>query len=93
MTQEEAKNPGAKFLLGQKNMDCTYQGFSVSDGIMKGTINCAMPGVPGRTVMKVDGKYSPVAYDMNMDMDVAIPGGAKMMVKARTIGRRTGECT
>jgi hypothetical protein len=43
--------------------------------------------------MKMQGKYSPVAYDMDMDMDVAMAGGIKMTMKARTTGRRTGECS
>jgi hypothetical protein len=30
---------------------------------------------------------------MNMDMNVSMPGGMKMNVKAKTTGRRTGECT
>ncbi len=93
VTPEQAAKPSANFLTGQKDSDCTYQDFSIDDGRMTGTMSCAVPGMPGRTVMKMDGKYSPVAYDMNMEMDVAIPGGAKMKVKARTTGRRTGDCT
>jgi hypothetical protein len=93
VTPEQAEKPSANFLAGQKDSDCTYQDFSMNDGRMTGTMSCTVPGMPGKTVMKMDGKYSPVAYDMNMDMDVAMPGGAKMNVKARTTGRRTGECT
>ena len=93
VTPEQAEKPSANFLAGQKDSDCTYQDFSMNDGRMTGTMSCTVPGMPGKTVMKMDGKYSPVAYDMNMDMQVAMPGGAKMNVKARTTGRRTGECT
>ena len=93
VTPEQAEKPSANFLAGQKDSDCTYQDFSMSDGRMTGTMNCSIPGMPGKTVMKMDGKYSPVAYDMNMDMDVGMPGGAKMNVKARTTGRRIGECS
>jgi hypothetical protein len=92
VTPEQAEKPSANFLAGQKGSDCTYQDFSMDDGRMTGTMSCTVPGMPGKTVMKMNGKYSPVAYDMNMDMEVAIPGGAKMNVKARTTGRRTGEC-
>jgi uncharacterized protein YceK len=93
VTPEQAAKPSANFLAGQRDSDCTYQDFSTDDGRMTGTMSCAVPGMPGRTVMKMDGKYSPVAYDMDMDMDVAIPGGAKMKLKARTTGRRVGDCT
>ncbi len=93
VTPEQAAKPSANFLAGQRDSDCTYEDFSMDDGQMTGTMSCAVPGVPGRTVMKMNGKYSPVAYDMDMDMDVAIPGGAKMKLKARTTGRRVGDCT
>ncbi len=93
VTPEQAAKPSANFLAGQQNSDCTYQDFNMDDGRMTGTMSCTAPGMPGRTVMKMDGKYSPVAYDMNMDMAVAIPGGMKMQLKARTTGRRTGDCT
>ena len=93
VTPEQAEKPSANFLAGQKDSDCTYQDFSMDDGRMTGTMSCTVPGMAGKTVMKMDGKYSPVAYDMNMDMEVSMPGGAKMNVKARTTGRRTGECT
>ena len=92
VTPEEAAKPSASFLAGQQNSDCSYQDFAMDDGRMTGTMSCSVPGVPGKTVMKMEGKYSPVAYDMNMDMTVNIPGGMKMAVKAKTIGRRTGEC-
>ncbi len=93
VTPEQAEKPSANFLAGQKNSDCTYQDFSMDNGLMTGTMSCAIAGMPGRTTMKMQGKYSPVAYDMDMNMEVGMPGGAKMNVKARTTGRRIGECT
>ena len=93
VTPEQASKPSANFLAGQKDSDCTYQDFSMDNGRMTGTMNCSIRGMPGNTAMKMDGKYSPVAYDMNMDMNVGMPGGVKMNVKARTTGRRIGECT
>lgn len=93
VTPEQASKPSANFMAGQQGSDCTYQDFSMDDGLMTGTMNCSLRGMPGKTVMKMDGKYSPVAYDMNMDMNVAMPGGVKMTVRARTTGRRIGECT
>jgi hypothetical protein len=91
MTPEDAKNPGGKFLLGQKNMDCTYRGFSVSGGVMTGSMSCAMPGMPGNMATTIEGKYSPLAYDIEMNMKAGA-GGAKMDVKTRVSGRRTRDC-
>jgi hypothetical protein len=93
ITPEQAAKPSANFLAGQGNSDCTYRDFSAGNGAMRGTMSCSVAGIGGETVMKMQGKYSPVAYDMDMDMDVAMAGGIKMTMKARTTGRRTGECT
>lgn len=92
VSPEEAAKPSVSFLLGQSGRDCTYSDFSAADGRMTGVMNCAAPGIAGRAVMKLEGKFSPVAYDMDMGMEAAMPGGAKMNVKARTTGRRIGEC-
>ena len=93
VTPEEAAKPSANFLTAQKNMDCTYQDFSMDDGKMTGTMSCTGGQMPGRMVMKMAGDYSPRAYDMNMDMEAGgLPGGMKMTIKARTIGRRVGDC-
>jgi hypothetical protein len=74
-------------------MDCTYQDFSMDAGKMTGTMSCTGGQMPGRMVMKMAGDYSPRAYDMNMDMEAGgLPGGMKMTIKARTIGRRIGDC-
>jgi hypothetical protein len=93
VTPEEAAKPSANFLTAQKNMDCTYQDFSMDGGKMTGTMSCTGGQMPGRMVMKMAGDYSPRAYDMNMDMEAGgLPGGMKMTIKARTIGRRIGDC-
>jgi hypothetical protein len=93
VTPEEAEKPSANFLAGQKNSNCTYQDFSMDDGRMSGTMTCSGGAMPGKMVMKIAGKYSPLAYEMNMDMDIAVPGGMNMTVKSRATGHRTGECT
>jgi hypothetical protein len=34
------------------------------------------------------------AYDLDMDMNTSgLPGGMTMNIKAKTTGRRTGDCT
>jgi Tfp pilus assembly protein PilP len=93
VTPEQADKPSANFLAGQKNNNCTYEDFSMENGRMTGTMTCSGGGVPGKVVMKVAGDYSPLAYQMDMDMNIAAAPGMNMVVKARTVGRRTGECT
>ncbi len=93
VTPEQAANPSANFLAGQKNSNCTYQDFSMDGGRMGGTMTCTGPGTPGKMVMNMEGSYGPRTYDMNMSMEAAgMPGGMNMTVKARTTGRRAGSC-
>jgi hypothetical protein len=93
VTPEQAARPSANFLAAQKDSDCTYQNFSMDDGRMTGTMTCSGGNVPGKMVMKMNGRYDPTSYDMNMEMDAsAMPGGMTMTLKAKTTGRRVGDC-
>ena len=92
ITPEDAENPNANFLSGQKGSDCTHEDFSMASGRIAGTMTCSGRDLPGKMVMKVTGDYSPLAYVMNMDTTIAMAPGVEMVVKARTTGRRIGEC-
>jgi uncharacterized protein DUF3617 len=94
VTPEQAARPDANFLAAQKNNSCTYQDFSMKDGRMTGTMTCQGGDTPGKTVMAMGGEYGSTSYDMTMDMTTSgLPGGMTMNVKARTTGRRIGDCT
>ena len=94
VTPEQAANPSANFLAAQKNSNCTYQNFSMEDGRMTGTLTCSGGQVPGEMEMKMAGEYSARSYVMNTDMNAkGMPGGMTMTIKARTSGRKVGECT
>ena len=94
VTPEQAERPGANFLAAQKNMDCTYQDFSMQGGRWTGTMTCKQAQVPGTTVMKLDGRYDSRSYDMIMEMNLSQPSQQPgMAMKARVTGRRIGDCT
>jgi hypothetical protein len=94
ITPEQAAKPNANFLAAQKGSNCTYQDWSMSGGEMRGTMTCEGGGAPGQVVMKMDGRYGEESYEMTMDMETTgLPGGMSMNVKARTLGRRLGECS
>jgi hypothetical protein len=94
ITPEQAAKPSANFLAAQQNNNCTYQDWSMDDGKMTGTMTCEGGGMPGKVVMKMAGDYGPTAYNLNMDMNTTgLPGGMTMNIKAKTTGRRVGECT
>lgn len=93
VTPEQAAKPSASFLAAQKNSDCSYQDFSMESGVMRGTISCTGGQMPGKMTMKMEGRYGPRSYDMNMDMTVDLGGAGKTMnIKAHTVGRRVGDC-
>ena len=93
VTPEQAARPQANFLAAQENSDCTYQDFQMAGGKMSGQMTCSGGEMPGDVVMKMNGDYGPQSYDMVMDMTTAgLPGGMALTIKARTTGRRVGDC-
>lgn len=95
ITPEQAERPNANFLAAQENSNCTYQDWSMDGGRMKGTMTCAGGAemADSTIVMKMDGTYGEKSYDMVMDMETKMPGDMTMTIKARTTGKRVGECT
>jgi hypothetical protein len=94
ITPEQAAKPTANFLAAQENNQCTYQDWSMQGGRMTGTMTCQGGQMPGKVVMTMAGAYGSTRYDLDMDMKTTgLPGGMVMNIKAKTTGRRTGECT
>ncbi|HEY0445344.1 MAG TPA: DUF3617 domain-containing protein [Allosphingosinicella sp.] len=93
ITPEQAAKPSANFLAAQENSNCTYQDWSMDGGRMTGTMTCEGGEMPGKMVMTMAGKYGSSSYDMNMDMNTTgLPNNMSMTIKARTTGRRVGDC-
>ncbi len=97
ITPEQAANPSADFLTSQKDSKCTYSGFEMNDGKIKGAVSCPSPE-GGKADIALDGNYSSEGYQMNMEMKTAGMGGdgssnMTMHMKMRTTGKRVGECT
>jgi hypothetical protein len=94
ITPEQAAKPTANFLAAQKNNNCTYQDWKMDDGRMTGQMTCEGGEMPGKVIMTMEGTYASNAYDLAMDMKTSgLPGGMTMNVKAKTTGRRVGQCT
>ena len=93
VTPEQAEKPSANFLAAQKNSDCTYQDFSMEGGRVTGTMTCKGANMPGKMVMKMDGRYDPKSYDLDMEMNASDLGeGMSMALKAKTTGKWVGAC-
>jgi hypothetical protein len=94
ITPEQAAKPSANFLAAQQNNNCTYQDWKMEGGRMTGIMTCEGNGMPGKVVMKMNGNYASTRYDLAMDMNTTgLPNGMSMTIKAKTTGRRVGDCT
>ncbi len=94
ITPEQAAKPSANFLAAQANNKCTYQDWEMDGGRMTGRMSCEGGQMPGKVLMTMAGNYAPTAYDLDMDMQTSgLPGGMTMTIKAKTSGRRVGQCT
>lgn len=96
ITPEQAENPGADFLAAQKDGRCTYSGFEMAGGTIKGTVTCA-GGEGGTATMTMEGAYTPASYTTTVNMVSAGMGGPQakdmtMHMTTRVSGRRVGDC-
>lgn len=93
ITPEQAARPSANFLAAQQNSDCTYQDFRLQGGKLTGRMTCTGGEIPGKMTTVMSGNYGSTGYDMLMDMEsAALPGGT-LKIRARTTGKRVGECS
>lgn len=90
ITPEQAKSPPAE-VLAQSKGRCTYETFTMTGGKIDGTMVCDAEG--GKMTMKISGTFSDNSFAIDNDMETTMPGGARTMkIKARTSGKRIGEC-
>lgn len=92
MTPEEAKGPSADVFAKNNPANCKSEGFSWSGGRIQGKTTCTGEGGAGKTVMTMDGRYSPQSIDMTMKSETDMMGKA-MTMEMRVSGRRVGECS
>lgn len=96
ITPEQAENPGADFLAAQKDGRCTYSGFEMSGGAIRGAVTCGGEG-GGSATMKMEGVYTPTSYTTTVDMVSTGMGGPQargmtMHMTTKVSGKRVGEC-
>ncbi len=92
MTPEEAKAPKGDIFTGEKAGNCKSEGFKWEGGRIQGKTSCAGEGGAGRTVMTMNGRYTPQSIDMTMKSESEMMGKG-MTMEMRMSGRRVGECT
>jgi hypothetical protein len=90
VTPEQAAKPSGDMFSGEQAKGCTYQGFDMAGGTMKGTVICKREGSTITSTMA--GHYASDSYDMVMDSQMADGpnGGMSMTMKMRTAGKWIG---
>lgn len=93
VTPEQAANPSADMLSGQRQKNCVYKGFDMNGGSIRGQVSCNEGGQAMTATMT--GTYTPESYDVTMDMSTrGGTDGVAMTMKARTRGKWIGaQCT
>lgn len=92
LTEEEAKKPGADFLAGAENDECTYKKFDLSGGKINADIACKGKEAGQEGDIKLTGSYTATSYDMEMAMVMSAPQTGAMTIKAKNSAKRIGEC-
>ncbi|MDM7955126.1 DUF3617 domain-containing protein [Blastomonas sp.] len=92
LTKEEAEKPGADFLAGAENDECTYKKFDLSGGKIDADITCKGEEAGQEGDIKLTGTYTSTSYDMQMAMEMASPQSGSMTIKAKNSAKRIGEC-
>jgi len=93
ITEEQAKNPPAQVLAATQGK-CKYDNFVMADGKIDGTLVCPMEGAGGGEMkMRMTGTFDGESFVSENEMNATTPGGPGMHIKAKTIGKRIGECS
>jgi hypothetical protein len=98
LTPEEAEKPAADMFAGSKSGECRYDKFTMVGGKMDAVMVCKNPNPaqPGEVRMAMNGDYTSTSFGLDMTMDMSgggLPGAQGMKMRARTEGKRTGQCT
>jgi hypothetical protein len=91
MTPEQAAKPQAGMLSGKNDGRCTYKNFTMAGGRIDAVMVCA--GAQGAEMTQtIAGTYTDTSFALTSSMDATGGPGGGMKMKARTNGRRIGEC-
>jgi hypothetical protein len=92
ITEEQAKNPPAQ-VLAASNGKCKYDNFVMAGGKIDGTLVCPIEGTGGEMKMRMAGTFDGETFAIDNEMNATTPAGPGMHIKAKTTGKRIGECS
>ena len=92
VTEEEAKEPAAEMFSGSDAADCEYSKFEFSGGSIDMAMTCTDPN-SGTAKITNSGSYDEDSYAMEMDISMEGSDMGPMSIKAKSEGKRVGECS
>jgi Protein of unknown function (DUF3617) len=97
ITPAEAVKPPEDLLSGKGSNLCRFVTFDLAGGKLKAQMSCMAKAQGGGMTMAMAGNYGSNSFALDTETTIVnpshMPGGQGMVVKSRTTGKRTGECT
>lgn len=98
ITEDQAKSPPAE-VLARTQGRCKYENFKMDGGKIDGTLVCPAQGdgqgmgAGGAMKMRIAGTFDGDSFAIDNDMQATSPNGPAMTIKAKTSGKRIGDCS
>lgn len=92
ITKKQAMSPPAE-VIARSQGRCKYENFEMDDGRIDGTLVCPAEGMGGAMRMQVAGTFGAESFAIDNDMEAKPANGPAMRIKAKSSGKRIGDCT
>lgn len=96
ITEKQAKSPPAE-VIARSQGRCRYDAFEMDGGRIDGTLVCPARGDGpmggGALKMRIAGSFDAEHFEIENDMETTAPNGPTMRIRAKTSGKRIGNCT
>ncbi len=92
ITKKQAESPPAE-VIARSQGRCKYENFQMDGGRIEGTLVCPAQGMGGAMKMRVAGTFDDESFAIDNDMEATAPNGPAMKIKAKSSGKRIGDCT
>lgn len=92
ITRKQAESPPAE-VIARSQGRCKYENFEMDGGRINGTLMCPAEGMGGAMKMRVTGTFDNESFAIDNDMEATAPTGPAMRIKAKSSGKRVGDCS
>ncbi|WP_213981293.1 DUF3617 domain-containing protein [Sphingomonas sp. dw_22] len=91
VTPEQAAKPQADMLTGKTDGRCTYRNYTMANGRIDATLACSGPR-GGEMTQTIAGTFTDASFTLASEVHSSGGPGGSMNMKARTTGKRIGDC-